>query len=96
MWIGRGFTSLDEWLKAIVDKQKDVFSRFCFPCQRYFDVYVGNIHLYSNEQVISLLRELLIPYTTVSAYEFLNFYKSISSDDDSYTVVKHASWLKLG
>jgi len=39
----RGFTNLDEWLDAIINQQKDIFPRFCFPCQEFFDEYIEKI-----------------------------------------------------
>ena len=94
-----GFTTLDEWLNAIIGHRKDVFPRFCFPCQTYFDEYISNIHSYSNEQVISLLRELLIPYTTSNAYKMLSMYEGISTDDDYHgkiqEMLRHSHWARL-
>ena len=84
------FASLDEWLEAILQRQKDIFPRFCFPSKSYYEEYINNIHLYSNEQVISLLRELLIPYTTGYAYKMLNSLLSVPTDSNSYEFAQKA------
>jgi len=84
----RGFAGLDGWVEAIIQQKRDVYPRFCFPSRSYIDEYVSNIRSYSDEQVISLLRELLIPYTTGTAFELLHFYESVTPYDDHYEFIQ--------
>ena len=85
----REFSNVDEWVEAIINKHENVFPRFSFPAGGYFDEFINNIESYSVEQVKSLLKELLIPHTTIIAPKRLTEYVNLALNDESNEFIKN-------
>lgn len=87
-------TNFEEWFNLLINDNESVVP-FCKIPFDYFDEYIENVHSFSQEEVMALLRLLLKPFTTVrdiQKYELFHKLNALENNvikmDKSETVYR--------
>jgi restriction system protein len=87
------YKNLDEWIQ-LIKKGENVYPRFRIPYQDWLDTYLENIADIDEEEVITLLRLLLQPFTRViDIANYKAFYKA--SKDTNNLENKNKEMLRI-